>query len=213
MFVERLKTKFHTNEPIFTNEILALFKEYSCAYVFRLIDQAKKGGELVSFDTGVYFLPTQSMIGTSSITVEDVVNKKYIGYKDDVYGVYSGLNLQNMFSVTTQMPNTIEIVSNHESMRCRRIMIDGRTVILRKSRCQINRDNAQAYAVLQLLSEMGTNTDMDDRARDSITRYMKTNRIHPSDLVSLARAFPAQTTKKLVYSGVLNGFTQDTGRF
>ncbi len=210
MLVERLKTKFNTNEPIFTKEILELFKEYSRAYVFRLIDKTEKNGELVNFDTGVYFLPTKSIIGISTITAEDVVNKKYVGYKDDVYGVYSGLNLQNMFSVTTQMPNTIEIVSNNESMRCRRIMIDGRTVILRKSRCRINKDNAQAYAVLQLLSEIGANTDIDDRARASITRYMRTNGIGPSDLISLARVFPAQTTKNLIYSGVLNGFTQDT---
>ncbi len=208
MLVERLKSKFNVNEPIFTSEILELFKEYSRAYVFRLINNAEKSGELINFDTGVYFLPTKSIIGISTITAEDVVNKKYVGYKGDVYGVYSGLNLQNMFSLTTQMPNTIEIVSNNESMRCRRIIIDGRTIILRKSRCQINKDNAQAYAVLQLLSEMGVDMDMDDRARDSIIRYMKTNSINPSDLVSLAKVFPAQTTKNLMYSGVLNGFTQ-----
>lgn len=42
MLVERLKEKFNTNEPIFTNEILEMFSEYSRAYVFRLIDKAKK---------------------------------------------------------------------------------------------------------------------------------------------------------------------------
>ncbi len=203
MFVERLKTKFNTNEPIFTNEILELFSEYSRAYVFRLIDKAEKNGELVRFDSGVYFLPTKSIIGTSTITAEDVVNKKYIGYNGDVYGVYSGLNLQNMFSVTTQMPNTIEVVSNKESMRCRRITVDGRTVILRKSRCDINKNNAKAYAVLQLLSEIGTDENMDTRARDRVKNYMAANNVSPSDLISLAKVFPAKTTKNLMYSGVL----------
>ena len=117
MFIDRLKTKFNTNEPIFTNEILEMFSEYSKAYVFRLIKKAENEGEIINFAAGVYYIPTKSIIGTSTITVEDVINKKYIGYKDDVYGVYSGLNLQNMFSITTQMPNTIEIVSNNESMR------------------------------------------------------------------------------------------------
>ena len=42
MLVERLKTKFNTNEPIFTNEILELFNDYSRAYIFRLIDRAEK---------------------------------------------------------------------------------------------------------------------------------------------------------------------------
>lgn len=208
MLVERLKEKFNTNEPIFTSEILEMFSEYSRAYVFRLIDKAKKNGEIINFDTGVYFIPTKSIIGISTITAEDVVNKKYVGYKDDVYGVYSGLNLQNMFSITTQMPNTIEIVSNNESMRCRKIMIDGRTIILRKSRCKIDCTNAQAYTILQLLSEMGKTTAMDDRVRESITRYMKKFRVKSADLVSLAKVFPAQTIKNLMYSGVLNDFTR-----
>lgn len=68
MVVERLRTKFNTNEPIFTSEILEMFKEYSRAYVFRLINEAKKSGEIISFDTGVYFLPTKSILGVSTIT-------------------------------------------------------------------------------------------------------------------------------------------------
>ena len=208
MLVERLKQKFNTNEPIFTNEILEMFSEYSRAYVFRLIDKAERKGEIINFDTGVYYIPTKGIIGISTITAEDVAAKKYVGYRDQVYGVYSGLNLQNMFSFTTQMPNTIEIVSNHESMRRREIMIDGRTIILRKSRCKIDRTNAQAYTILQLLSEMGKTTDIGDRARKSITRYMRENGVSNADLISLASCFPAQTTKNLMYSGVLNGFTQ-----
>ena len=87
-------------------------------------------------------------------------------------------------------------------------MIDGRTIILRKSRCKIDRTNAQTYTILQLLSEMGKTTDIDDRAREAITRYMKENGVSNADLISLASCFPAQTTKNLMYSGVLNGFTQ-----
>lgn len=208
MLVERLKKKFNTNEPIFTNEILEMFSEYSRAYVFRLIKKAEKNGEIINFDTGVYFIPTNSILGPSTITVEDVIFKKYISYKDDVYGVYSGMNLQNIFSVTTQMPNTIEIVSNKESMRCRKIIIDGRTIILRKSRCKIDRTNAQAYTILQLLSEMGNNYDIGDRAKDSIIKYKRENKVNNTDLIALAKFFPAQTTKNLMYSGVLNDFAQ-----
>ena len=208
MFVERLKEKFNANEPIFTSEILDTFGEYSRAYVFRLINRAEKKSEIVNFDTGVYFIPTKSIVGNSTITAEDVVNKKYVGYKGDVYGVYSGLNLQNMFSLTTQMPNTIEIVSNNETMRRRSIKIDGRTVILRKSRCEIDRTNAKAYTVLQLLSEMGKNTDVDERTKESLRRYVRENNVTNTSLIALAKFFPAQTIKNLMYSGVLNDFTQ-----
>ncbi len=208
MLVERLKTKFNTNEPIFTNEILELFDDYSRAYIFRLIERAEKNNEIVKFDTGIYYLPIKSVIGISTITAEDVVKKRYISYKDDVYGVYSGLNLQNMFSVTTQMPNTIELVSNNESTRCRKITIDGRTVVLRKSRCKIDKNNASAYAVLQLISEIGKSGEIEDRARESIARYMRDNNVGNAELFSVANYFPAQTMKNLMYSGVLNAFTQ-----
>lgn len=208
MLIERLSTKFNMNEPIFTNEIMEIFKEYSRAYVFRLIDKAEKRGEIIQFGKGVYFLPIKSFIGVSTITTEDVVYKKYICDKDNVYGVYSGLNLQNMFSITTQMPNTIEIVSNKETMRCRKIRIDGRIVILRKSRCKIDSNNAAAYTIMQLIYEMGQNIDMSERAKEAISVYMKENRVSDSDLISLAKYFPAQTTKNLMYSGVLNVFTQ-----
>ena len=81
MFVERLKTNFGVNEPIFTNEILKTFDEYSRAYVFRLIDEAKNDNSLVNFDTGVYFLPMKTTFGNSTILAEDVVYKKYMFIK------------------------------------------------------------------------------------------------------------------------------------
>lgn len=208
MLVKRLKEKFDTDEPIFTNEILELIDEYSRAYAFKLIDKAEKKGELINFDTGVYYLPTKSIFGISTITAEDVVNKKYVSYKDDVYGIYSGINLQNLFSITTQIPNTIEIVTNNESMRCRKIKIDGRTIILKKSRCKIDRSNVYAYTILQLLSELGKITSLDDDIRKSIKNYMKVNNVNNDELISLSRFFPAQTTKNLMYSGVLYDFTR-----
>lgn len=207
MFIERLKEKFNIDEPIFTNEILDLFSDFSRAYVFKLISRSEQKGDIIKFDAGVYYIPTKSIIGISTITTEDVVNKKYICYKDDVYGVYSGLYLLNMFSLTTQMPNTIEIVSNKESMRCRKIVIDGRTIILRKSRCKIDSTNVHAYTILQLLSDLGKRIDIIEKTKESINRYMRENKVSNDDLLSLAKYFPAQTTKNLIYSGVLYGFT------
>ncbi len=208
MLVEQLKENFNTNEPIFSKEILKMFSNYSRAYIFRLINKAEKNGEIINYDTGVYYIPTNSIIGISTITIEDVVNKKYIGYKDNFYGTYSGLSLKNMFSLTTQMSNTIEIVTNNESTRCRKITIDGRTIILRKSRCKIDCKNVYAYTILQLISEMKNVTNIDDRGKKTIIKYMKENKVNVDDLFSLAKFFPAKTIKNLMYSGVLNDFTQ-----
>lgn len=204
MFIEKLREKFNNNEPIFTNEILELFDEFTRAYVFRLINKSKDVGELVQFDNGVYYIPQKTILGLSTITADDVINKKYVQNGNDIYGVYSGLKLQNIFSVTTQMPNTVEIVTNNETMRCRKIEIDGRRFILRKSRCLISRANANAYTVLQLFNDMGTQIKLDSWMKDKVIRFIKKNNVSARELMNLATVFPAQTTKNLIVNGVLN---------
>ncbi len=204
MFIEKLREKFNMNEPIFTNEILELFDEFTRAYVFRLINKAKDMGELVQFDNGVYYIPQKTILGISTITADDVINKKYIQNGNNIYGVYSGLKLQNIFSVTTQMPNTVEIVTNNETMRCRKVEIDGRRFILRKSRCPISKANADAYTVLQLFNDMGTQMKLDNRAKEKVIRFIKKNNVSVRELMNLATVFPAQTTKNLIVNGVLN---------
>lgn len=204
MFIERLKEKFNIDEPIFTNEILELFDGFTRAYVFRLINKAKSAGEIEQFDNGVYYIPQRTVLGLSTITADDVINKKYLRNGNEVYGVYSGLKLQNIFSVTTQMPNTVEIVTNNETMRKRQVEIDGRTFILRKSRCPISRVNVNAYTVLQLFNDMGTQIRLDDSAKDKVVSFIRKNNVSARELMSLATVFPAQTTKSLIVNGVLN---------
>lgn len=203
MFIKRMKEKFKCNEPIFTTEIMVLFMEYSHAYVFRLIDKALKKGELIKFEAGVYYIPEKSIIGKSTITTEDVARKRYISYNNFIYGIYSGLMLINLFSITSQVPNTIEIVTNNETTRKREISIDGRTVILRKSRCKITKDNASAYTILQLFTDIDKETKLSASAKNNIINYMKSNKVKDEDLFALSKYFPAKTMKNLLMSGVL----------
>ena len=45
------------------------------------------------------FISGNSVVIRESITTEDVIKKKYITNNKDVYGIYSGLYLQNMFHI------------------------------------------------------------------------------------------------------------------
>ena len=60
MFIEKLNSTFRKNEPIFTEEILSAFSQYSRPRVFQFINKAEGNGELVRFDTGVYYLTNGS---------------------------------------------------------------------------------------------------------------------------------------------------------
>lgn len=205
MFIEKLSKNFDINEPIFTEEILSLFKEYSRAQVFRYIDKAKNNKELIQFTKGVYYIPTITFWGDlSMITTDSVIEKKYLRNSNQVYGVYSGIKLLNLFSVTTQMGATIEIVTNNETTRCRHIDINGRKFILRKSRCKITKKNYAAYTILQLFNDFDDQDKLDDYSYKSIIEYINNYKVEKEQLLELSMQFPARTIKKLIGSGILN---------
>ncbi len=204
MFIEDIKKTYGENTPIFADEIVTLFSNYTRAYVFRLIKKAEDAGELVAFSRGVYFIPKKTFFGQSTICSEMVAEKKYMKNNQSVYGIYAGLNLLNRFGVTTQVPNTMEIVTNNETTRKRNVTINGREFILRRARCEINKENYQTYTVLQLFSDMSDEDELDVFSKKQIKNYLSNNKIKADDLFDLSRSFPAATLKKLVRSGVLN---------
>lgn len=203
-FANRLKKKFSSNEPIFTNEILELFAEYTRAYVFRLINKSKSVGELVQFSSGVYYIPQKADLGLLTITSDDVMNKKYVQNGNNVYGIYSGVKLQNEFSVTSQMPDVVEIVTSNGEMKCRKIEIGGRKFVLRKARCQISKANVNAYKILQLFVDMGTQTKLNDLVKERIIEFIVKNKISTKELMDLAKVFPIKVKNHLISSGVLD---------
>ena len=205
MFIDRMKAFFPLNEPIFTEEILRLFSDYSRPQVFRLIDASKELGELVQYAKGIYYLPQKTRLGNSTITADDVIRKRYLKNGADVYGIYSGVKLLNAFSVTTQMAGVVEVVTNNESAKYREIQVNNRRYILRRSRCSINKNNAAAYTVMQLFSEMEKEDKLDDSSMQRLRGYIAKEGITQSQLFSMAQAFPARATKKMIGSGIISG--------
>jgi predicted transcriptional regulator of viral defense system len=206
MFIERLQEIYDVNQPIFINEILDTFDEYSRSYVFKLIKKAEEKKEIMNFCQGVYYIPTKTLFGTSTITIDDVLNKKYVSDNNETFGIYSGLRLQNMFNLTTQMPNTIEIVTNKESMRKREIVIGGRKIILRKSKCDITNENVNEYTLLQLMTEAGDN--IAEEVRKRLKKYIQENKVDYNKTLLLSTYFPSKTIKNLILSEVFDEFTQ-----
>ncbi len=204
MFIEDIKKAYGVNTPIFADEIVTLFSNYTRAYVFRLIKKAEDAEELVSFSRGVYFIPQKTFFGQSTICSEMVAEKKYLKNNQSVYGIYAGLNLLNQFGITTQVPNTMEIVTNNETTRKRNVSINGRKFILRRARCEINKENFPVYTILQLFSDMSNEYNLDNFSKSQINDYMSINKIKADDLFYISKSFPAATLKKMVESGVLS---------
>lgn len=204
MFTERLKEKFNINEPIFTEEVLKLFPDFSRAKVFRSLKKAKENGELALYEKGVYYIPKQSRLGLSTITADMVIEKKYLRNENSVFGVYSGIKLFNTFSLTTQMAAVVEVVTNNESAKYREIQVKNRRYILRRARCKIDKDNAAAYTVLELFNELGKNETLNAHSKSRLLEYIAVSKITTEQLFALARFFPAKASKNLIGSGIIN---------
>lgn len=207
MFFERLKDNFNNTEPIFTDEIIALFSDYSRAQVFRFIKTALRLGQIVRFDQGIYFIPQKTFFGTSTLSVDSIIEKRYLMSNDSVYGVYSGIKLLNAFFVTTQTAAVIEITTNNETSKKREITISGRRFILRRSRFRIDKGNAPIYMVLELFNNLTTINELDNLSYNKLVSFIRNNNISKRSLLDTSLRFPSKVTKNLIRSGVLNEIT------
>ncbi len=204
MLVERLKSNYPLNEPIFVNEILELMHDYTRQRVYQLITKAEENGSLVRYDNGIYYLPMKTEFGLSVPTVNSVVDKKYINYKGNTFGIYGKYVIDLNFLVSSQVPNVIEVITNNESRKVREIVIRGRKVILRKSRVLITNENASAYTLMELFNNMDMKQYEEDmQIRKAVFKYIQENQISRKIILNLADAFPAKAMKNLATSGVL----------
>lgn len=208
-FFQTLKNNYDVNQPIFINEILNLFSVFSRAQVFRYIEKSKDNNDLVQYDTGVYFIPTSTLVGQSTITSDDVAYKKYISNNKKVYGVYTGIKLLNMFGVTTQMAGIVEIVSNKESSKKREISIAGRRYIVKKSKCKIDNSNFKAYMILELFNLLRADEVLPPHSLKLIKEYIIKEKITALQLLRVSAFFPSKALRLLFESRVSDGFIYD----
>lgn len=205
MFMEKIKAKFAPGKPIFVSDILALFPNLTKAYVYRLLKENENSGNIVRFSQGIYCLPTKSFLGRTTTTATAVADYKYVSDGERIYGIYSGVALLNQFAITSQVPNVLKIVTNHEATRKRMVSIDKMKFVLRKSRLEITKDNYSIYIILQLFSDLGANPPLNDFAKQGIKNYIQENDIHLNALIDMSTHFPARTIKNLMGSEVFNG--------
>lgn len=209
MLISRLERRFGYDKPIFTEDIFECMKDYSRQRVYQWIAESIKKDTLVRFDTGIYYLPTETEFGRSVLTVNEVVNRKYISDNGERFGIYGKYVIDLNFLVSYQVPNVIEVITNKESRAVREIEIRGRKVVLRKSRFPITSENESAYTLMELFSNIDIRQYRENSMiRDSVSNYVKEKKINSEIIYRLASSFPARAMKNLAISGVLYEIAQ-----
>ena len=200
-----LLERFGYNEPIFSDEIS--FESYSKPWIYKELNKLCAEGAIVRFDKGIYYIPTQTVLGKSILNPRKVIEKKYIRSNEITYGYYGGQVLLNQLGLSTQMPNMLEIYTNKESSRVRDIDIGNQKIRLRRSRVNINDDNAAVLCFLELMNDISV-ADLDDTDVSIITEYIASKKIKREDITRYAPDYPDKVMRNLIVSEVIYSVTQ-----
>lgn len=203
--VKCLKNQYGENTPIFFEDITNVCFGYTRGRVYQLIDAAMNSGLLTKAGYDCYYIPTTTPFGKSLLNPRKVIEKKYISNKGEVYGFYTGLALLNSFGITTQMPNVIEVFTNNEATKSRRVTINNQTIIVKRARTKINNSNYKEMMLLELFN-LADVRSIDARAIQKIVDYMKQNNISIQGIMKYAKFVPARAIKNFMSSEVQNAF-------
>ena len=203
---ERLLKKFGHNEPIFTSEIIRIWKEYSRPRVFQLLKELIEEGTITRGYPGVYYFSTELFKGKrTGLSFQRVIEKKFIRRGENTFGYYSGLKLQNGLHLITQMPFDLEIVSSRTSAPVRKISNGKAVFTLHRSKVPITNDNVQTLKLLQAFTDLGERPSK--KQTGYIREYVELYNIKEKDVLHYARYFPAHTLELILETGVKNVFT------
>jgi hypothetical protein len=204
-FYEYLLDTYGANEPILIGEIS--YMDYSRPWLFKGLKKLTNDGKLIRFDNGVYYIPTKTVLGISVLNSRKVVEKKYVSAGGRVYGFFSGLTLQNRAGLTTQMPNTIEVVSNNESAKVREVSVGTQKVKVRRARVEITKENVSALQFLDLMNSLDVN-ELNVDGKQALRSFIIARGITIQGILAYTPVYPARAMKNLMESGAIDEITR-----
>jgi hypothetical protein len=201
VLIKRLQKLYGMNEPIFTEDIIKAWSEYSRPRVFQLIKELCEGRVLMKDVKGVYYFPVEAewREGTLFLDTMKIIERRYLKYRGKVLGYYSGQTLMNMVGLSNQVPNTPEIVTMNETTRVRTVTVDGFNVILRRAKIKINEKNAPVMQLLEIFKDY--NKPLVKYQRDNLIA-LAGDKIDEDILTECAKCFPKRALANLKSSGL-----------
>lgn len=213
MLYEYLKENYGENVPIYISllKVEGMSENTLRQQVKRLTD----AGLLKRYDTGIYFIPKKSVFKSgSTLSVEQVLNDKYLREGEKRCGYQSGILFANQLGLTTQVPMIYEIVTNKASREYREITVAKTRVILRRPRTEINEDNFRALQFLDLMKDVDMVSELEGkRLTERLLAYMRACSLYFDDLEPFLPLYPDKLYRNLYEGGLLDGVSaQEQGR-
>ena len=198
-FANILKERFGAGQPTLTENVLAAFSDEPRSTVFYRLTVETESGRLAKFDRGVYYVPERVELFGRTVDVpldpERVIARKYLEQDGEVIGFVSGLALENRSRVSNQVPAVLEITTNAETNRRRRIRPFGgyREVVLKKPRVPVTTDNVDVLEAIDLVENVDV-ASLDESELEAFRR--KVAKADWSKAVECLSAYPKKTVMK-----------------
>lgn len=207
MLKEYLEKAYGYNEPIFISEIqLEGISDNALRQYFKRMVQS---GDIIRFDTGVYYLPKASRILKKSyLDPMKVIIRKYIKNAGETYGYFSGATFANQIGLTTQMPTVLEIVTSKESTKGRIVTVGSQKVRLKRPSIEITSENAGLLQLLDIVSQAKLYSEYpEQKTGEILKRYVRNQRYTRESLMNSLPAITGTTAKNLIKWGIIYEFT------
>lgn len=203
----RIKENFGYDEPILASDIEAMFPERSRPWIDKAIKTMVDENQIKRFSTGVYYIPRKTLFGESLLNPQKVVVKKYIKNATETYGYVSGTALLNSLGLTTQVPNMVTVVTNHESSRGRKVAVGNQSVYVIKSNAEITRENCAALQLLEAFKLTDLN-DLDEIEKYNLEKYIDDNNITLTMVGKYCSFFPDYVSKRVLGGSFIGKLAQ-----
>lgn len=206
MLKEYLEQTYGYNEPIFISEIqIDGMNDNSLRQYFK---RMVKTGDLIRFDTGIYYLPKASrLLNKPYIDPLKVIIRKYIKNDSSIFGYYSGAFLANQIGLTTQMPTVIEIVTNREATKGRVVTVGNQSIRLKRPAIFITPENADLLQFLDAVGQMERYAELESRESMALLKnYIRKKGFTQAQLTAASPAITGSIAKKLIEGGLIYEF-------
>ncbi len=138
---------------------------------------------------------------------QEIYEEKYIRNNVDVFGFYSGNKLLNLFRLTTQVPNILEITTNKATEDKQRIKVAYTQIELRKPPVEITNENVDTLQFLEAVAVMQSHTYYklnDDDVREIFKTFLINHMITRQDIEKYVPYYPIDVKKELFGSRLID---------
>ncbi len=149
--------------------------------------------KLRTFQKGIYYLTEETPFGVIDIDKDQLIFEKYLFSS---HGYESGLGFLNRLGLTTQMPKTRDVVTNHATDGTR--WDEKLGVRIHPAKTPVTPENKPYLQILDAMEIMKKAPVDAENPYRIFARFIDENALNYQTLLSLAGSYYSQTTLKIL---------------